>query len=84
MVQDRALNHPLVIHCIEDHGGEIQPILMRTLSAHLTPMERKIEEPMNIMEESRKQGSCLNLKSEWAGAKILGLQVKVPKGVAAP
>ena len=37
---------------------------------------------MNIIEESRKPGSCLNLKSEWAGDKIPGLQVRVPKGTA--
>ena len=46
----------------------------------MTPMDRQVQESMNIIEESRKPGSCLNLKSEWAGSKIPGLQVKVPKG----
>ena len=46
-------------------------------------MEKYNQESTNIIEESRKEGSCLNLKSEWARAKILGLQVRLPKGVAA-
>ena len=78
-----ATNHPMVVHCIEDHGGEIQPVLSWTLLAHWTPMDRQIQESSNIIEESRKEGSCLNLKSVWAGAKIPGLQVQLPKGVAA-
>ena len=45
-------------------------------------MERQIQESMNIIEESREEGTCLNLKSEWTGTKIPGLQVKVPKGVS--
>ena len=50
VIEDRAANHPLVIHFNEDHGGEIHQILWRTLLAHLTPMERKIQESMNIIE----------------------------------
>ena len=41
-VREAVPSHPLVIHCVEEHGGEIQPILMRKLSAHLTPMDRQI------------------------------------------
>ena len=63
-IQEMAASHPLVIHCLEEHEGEIQPVLWRTLSAHLTPMDRQVQESMNIIEESRISGSCLNLKSE--------------------
>ena len=66
-VREGVLTHPLVIHSIEEHGGTTQPILMRTLSAHLTPMDRQIQESMNIILETRKEGSCLNQKSEWPG-----------------
>ena len=81
-VREAVPSHPLVIHCVEEHGGEIQPILMRKLSAHLTPMDRQIQESLNIVQETRKEGSCLNQKNEWAGVKIPDLEVKAPKGVA--
>ena len=83
-VKEAVPSHPLVIHCLEEHGGTIQPILMRTLSAHLTPMDRQVQESLNIIQEMRKEGSCLNQKSEWAGTKIPDLEVRVPKGVARP
>ena len=57
---------------------------MRTLSANMTPMDRQIQESLNIIQETKKEGSCLNQKSEWAGAKIPDLEVRVPKGVARP
>ena len=66
-IQKRTASHPFVIHCQEEHGGEIQPVLMRTLSSHLTPMDRQITESLNIILETRKPGNCLNLKSEWRG-----------------
>ena len=72
----------MVIHMIEEPGGETQPVLMRSLSAHLMAMDRKVEESHNIIEETRKPGQCLNIKSEWAGSKIPGLQVHLPKGVS--
>ena len=81
-VREAVPSHPLVIHCLEEHGGDIQPILMKTLPAHLTPMDRQIQESLNIVQEMRKEGSCLNQKSEWTGAKIPDLEVRVPKGVA--
>ena len=74
--------HPMIIHSLEEHGGEAQPVLMRTLYSHLTAMDRQVQEYLNILQEARKQGQCLNLKSEWAGPKIPGLQVSLPKGVA--
>ena len=55
---------------------------MRILSSHLTPMDRQIQESLNIIEESRKPGNCMNLKSEGAGAKIPGLAMHLPKGLA--
>ena len=67
---------------MEEHEGITQPILRRTLSAHLTPMDRQIQESMNIILDTRKEGCCLNQKSEWAGVKIPDLEVRVPKGVA--
>ena len=72
----------MVIHCIEEHGGDVQPILMRTLSTHLTAMDRQVQESLNILEEARRDGQCLNLKSKWTGAEIPGLQVNLPKGIA--
>ena len=72
----------MAIHAIEEHEGEVQPILMRILSSHLTPMDRKIQESLNILEEARTPGQCMNLKSKWAGAKISGLAVNLPKGLA--
>ena len=81
-VREAVTTHPMVIHCQEEHQGEIQPILMRILSAHMTPMDRQIQESLNIVQEIRKEGSCLNQKSEWAGVKFPDLEVKVPKGVA--
>ena len=57
---------------------------MRTLSAHMTPMDRQIQESLNILLEIRKEGSCLNQKSEWAGARIPNLEVRVLKGMARP
>ena len=56
--------HPMIIHSLEEHGGEAQPVLMRTLSSHLTTMDRQVQESLNILQEARKQGQCLNLKSE--------------------
>ena len=55
---------------------------MRTLSAHLTAMDRQIQESLNIILEVRKEGNCLNQKNEWAGIKIPDLEVRIPKGVA--
>merc|ERR1711867_390797 len=55
---------------------------MRTLSAHLTQMDRQVQESLNIIQEIRKFGHCLNQKSEWAGSKIPDLDVRIPKGVA--
>ena len=36
----------------------------------------------NILEGNKVEGQCLNLKNEWGGAKVLGLEVRGPKGVA--
>lgn len=81
-ILEGTATHPIVMHCLEEHGGEAQPVLMRALYSHLTAMDRQVQEYLNILQEARKQGQCLNLKSEWAGLKIPGLQVSLPKGVA--
>ena len=81
-IREGTVTHPMVIHCIEEHGGDVQPILMRTLSTHLMAMDRLVQESLNILEEARRDGKCLNLKSKWAGAEIPGLQVNLPKGIA--
>ena len=48
---------------------------MRILSNHLTAMDRQVTESINILEVARNQTEALNLRSEWAGAKIPGLDV---------
>ena len=63
-VREGVLTHPLVIHSIEEHEGITQPILMRTLSAHLTPMDRQIQESINIIEASKHPDEYLNLESK--------------------
>ena len=55
---------------------------MRILSTHYTPMERQVREAVNIGESSKNGKECLNLKSEWGMAKIPGLKVWSPKGLA--
>ena len=64
-IQEATPTHPLVIHNVEEHGGETQPVLMRSLSAHLMTMDRQVKESLNIIQETRKAGQCLNVKSEW-------------------
>ena len=44
-------------------------------------MDRQVQESLNIIEETRKDGQCLNMKSKWTGAKIPGLQVNLPKWI---
>ena len=80
-IKEGASSHPLVVHYIEEHGGSIQEALMRTLSGNIVSLDRQIQESVNILEEMRKEGQCLNLKSEWGGAKIPGLEVRSLKGV---
>ena len=81
-IREGIATHPMVVHAAEEHEGEVQPVLMRILSSHLTPMDRQIQESLNIIEESRIPGNCMNLKSEWAGAKIPVLAMHLPKGLA--
>ena len=63
-IQEITPTHPLVVHNVEEHGGETQPVLMRSLSAHLSAMDRQVQESLNIIQESKKAGQCLNIKSE--------------------
>ena len=55
---------------------------MRILSGHLTPLERQTTESVNIVEAEKKPKEALNKKTEWGGAKIPGILVTQPKGVA--
>ena len=59
-----VLSHPLVLHFWEDHDGRRQEVLMRTISAHLTAIDRQAGESVNILEAAKRQGESLNLKSE--------------------
>ena len=77
------VTHPMVQHFWEEHGGRIQPVLMRVTSKHLVALERQVRESINIEKCGIKAEECLNLKNEWAGSKIPGLSVTRPKGVAA-
>ena len=72
--------HPLVIHFREEHNGQEQEVLMRILSSQMTPLDRQVKESLNILRASRVPEECLNLKSEWGGSKLPGLQVSSPKG----
>ena len=53
---------------------------MWTLSKHITPLDRQVRESLNIIKASKVAEECLNLKSEWGGSKLPGLQVHSPKG----
>ena len=50
----------LVAHFREEHGGQTQDILMRTLSRHLTPLDRQVRESLNIMKASANIEEYLN------------------------
>merc|ERR1712240_287130 len=75
------LKHPLVIHFLEEHQGERQDVLFRILSKHHTPLDRQIQESVNIEERMSQIKECLNMKNEWAGSKIPGITIVKPKGV---
>ena len=55
---------------------------MGTLSTHLIAFDRQVKESLNILEETQKEGRCLNQKIEWAGARIPDLEVRIPKVIA--
>ena len=55
---------------------------MRILSGHLTPLDRQTTESINIVEAEKSPEQALNRKTEWGGAKIPGILVTQPKGVA--
>ena len=56
--------------------------MMRVISKHLLALERQVREFVNIERCAKAEGECLNLKNEWAGSKIPGLNIMRPKGVA--
>ena len=43
-VKEGILSHPLVLHFWEEHQGRRQPLMMRVISAHLTPLDRQVTE----------------------------------------
>ena len=76
------LDHPMVTHFWEEHGGREQEVLMRVLSRHLKALERQVIESVLIEKLAGNDKECLNLKSEWAGSKIPGLKVSNPRGLS--
>ena len=66
---------------MEEHSGQVKEILMRTLSSHITALDRQIQESVNILEGCKVEGQCLNLRNEWGGAKVPRLEVRTPKEV---
>ena len=52
------------------------------MSRHLIPIGRESQGSLNIIKASGNPDECLNLKSEWSGAKLPNLQVSTPKGIA--
>ena len=55
-VREGVTTHPLVVHATEEHEGILQEVLFRTLSYHMTPMDRQIQESVNILQEMEKEG----------------------------
>ena len=72
----------MVIHFCEDHNGRKQEVLFRVITSHLTALDRQTSESVNIISSGKNPGENLNNKSEWGGAKIPGLLVSTPKGIA--
>ena len=56
--------------------------MMRVLSQHLTPLDRQLQESLNIVRASANPQENLNQKSEWGGSKIPGILVRTPKGTS--
>ena len=67
--------HPMVLHFLEEHQGKTQETLFRILSKHRLALDRQVMESIKIEEVSSKPQEALNLKSEWGGSKLPGLQV---------
>ena len=61
-----------VIHCMEEHKGEMQEVLFRVISKHQTLLYRQVQESVIIEERAWKPADCLNLKNECGGSKLLG------------
>ena len=75
------VTHPMVIHFMEEHEGRPQEVLFRLTSKHQTPLDRQVQESVNIEEGAKSPRECLNLKNEWAGSKLPGISIQRPKGV---
>ena len=77
-VREGVLDHPMVQHFWEEHGGQEQGIMIRVLSRHIKTLEHQVQESVLIEKLSEVEKECLNLKSEWAGSKISGPRVNNP------
>ena len=66
----------MVLHFIEEHSGERQDFLMRITRYHKKAAERQILESIRILEGNRNPQESLNLKSEWAAARLPTISVK--------
>ena len=53
------ISHPMVQHFWEEHGGRIQPVLMRVTSKHLVALERQVRESVNIEKCAKEEDSVL-------------------------
>ena len=58
----------------------MQEIMFRIMSRHRSSLERQVKESVTIKGAMVFQEECLKSRSEWAGSKIPGLCVLVPKG----
>ena len=76
--------HPMVIHFEEEHNGVQQVTLFRITGRHMTPLDRQVQESVNIEERARRSEECLNLKKEWAGSKLPVITIQKPKGIRDP
>lgn len=81
-IDEGIASHPVVVHYWEEHEGRKQDFIMRIISGHLTPLERQATESINIVEAENRPQEALNRKTEGGGAKIPGILVTHPKGIA--
>merc|ERR1712240_356733 len=68
--------HLMVLHFIEEHSGERQDFLMRITRYHKKAAERQILESIRILEGNKNLQESLNLKSEWAAARLPTISIK--------
>ena len=74
--------HPMVLHFLEEHTGERQDFLMRVTKYHKKAVERQILKSIRILGGNKNPQESLNLKSEWAAARLPTISVR--KGAYQP